>query len=254
VLAADPEGAAAIVGEARVDIRAIVSVGDHFGGRAVQISQEVAPLVLVEAEGVEPGPRLSTTGGTGVRHDQAGFLAGVMVGLGGASGWVGLVEETGGPQEALYRAGFEAGVRYGCPKCRLITTTAGEAAPDSLRVQGVEFLFVIPGPAAGEAAAQLAAGELQVVWVGELPTPELQVAGQVVFAAEPLIEQALEGLLAGQAGMAWSYAIENGGIRLGEIDPDALSPGRQRLLQEAYEAVAAGRLDLGIDPATGEQG
>jgi hypothetical protein len=76
----------------------------------------------------------------------------------------------------------------------------------------------------------------------------------VVFAVEPLIEQALEALVAGEPGTAWSYAIENGGIRLGEIDPEALSPGRQRLLQEAYEAVAAGRLDLGIDPATGEQG
>jgi len=254
VLTSDPEGASAIVGETRVDLRAIVSFGEHFGGRAAQIAAEVAPVVLVEPAQIEPGPRLSTVGEPGGRHDQAGFLAGVMVGLAGQTGWVGLVEGTGGPLEPVYRAGFEAGVRYGCPKCQLVSLTALEATTDAFRGQGVEVVFVVPGPAADEAGAQLAEGGLWLVWVGDLPTPNLRVAGQVVFAVDGLIKQALEALQAGQSGAAWPYAVENGGIRLGEVDPEAISPGRQRLLQEAYDAVAAGQLDIGIDPASGQEG
>jgi len=255
VLTADPEGASAIVGETRVDLQAIVSFGEHFGGRATQIAVEVAPVVLVEAGQIEPGPRLSTVGEPGGRHDQAGFLAGVMVGLAGqTAGWVGLVEGTGGPLEPVYRGGFEAGLRYGCPKCRLVTSTASEATADGFQAQGVQVVFVIPGPAAAEAGLRLAEGGLWLVWVGDLPTADLRVAGRVVFAVEGLIQQALEALLAGQSGVAWPYAIENGGIRLGEVDPQAISPGRQRLLLEAYEAVAVGQLELGIDPITGQEG
>jgi hypothetical protein len=38
------------------------------------------------------------------------------------------------------------------------------------------------------------------------------------------------------------------------VDPEAISPGRQRLLQAAYDAVAAGQLDIGIDPVSGQEG
>jgi len=178
-----------------------------------------------------------------------------MVGLAGQTvGWVGLVEGTGGPREPVYRAGFEVGLRYGCPKCRLVTSPASEATADGFRAQGVEVVFMIPGPAAAEAGAQLAEGGLWLVWVGELPTPDLRVAGQVVFAVDGLIQQALDGLQVSEQGVAWPYAIANGAIRLGEVDPEAISPGRQRLLQEAYDAVAAGLLDIGIDPVSGQEG
>ncbi|MGH2621331.1 MAG: hypothetical protein ACRDHG_12295, partial [Anaerolineales bacterium] len=153
-----------------------------------------------------------------------------------------------------YRGGFEAGLRYGCPKCRLVRSPASEATVDVFRGQGVEVIFVVPGPEAAQVAARLAEGGQWLGWVGELPVPDLRVAGQVVFAADGLIQQALDALQAGQTGAAWPYAIENGGIRLGKLDPEAISPGRQRLLQEAYEAVAGGQLDLGIDPATGQEG
>lgn len=254
LLSSDPEGASAIVGETRVDLQAIVGFGELFGGRAAQIATDVAPVVLVEGGEIGPGPRLSTVGEPGGRHDQAGFLAGVMVGLGGETGWVGLVQGTGGSLELVYRAGFEAGLRYGCPKCQLVLSPASEATVDGFRGQGVEVVFVIPGPGAAEAAAQLVEGGMWLVWVGELPTPDLRIAGQVVFAADGLILQALDALQAAEPGAAWPYSIENGGIRLGDVDPEAISPGRQRLLQAAYEAVAAGQLDIGIDPATGQEG
>jgi hypothetical protein len=117
----------------------------------------------------------------------------------------------------------------------------------------VEVAFVVPGPGAAETAAQLVEGGLWLVWVGDLPTPDLRIVGQVVFAADGLILQALDAMQAGEPGAAWPYSIGNGGIRLGDVDPEAISPGRQRLLQEAYDAVAAGQLDLGIDPVSGQE-
>ena len=252
VLNSDPESSSAIVGETRVDLQAIVSFGEHFGGRAAQIATDVAPVVLVEAGQIEPGPRLSTVGEPGGRHDQAGFLAGVMVGLAGQTGWVGLVEGTGGPLEPVYRAGFEAGLRYGCPKCRLVSLSASEATADGFRVQGAEVVFVPPGLLAAEVAARLAEGGLWLVWIGEVPIEKAMLAGRVEFAPDLLIVSALEALLAGEPGTTWPYTIENGGILLADVDPEAISPGRQRRLHEAYDAVAAGNLDIGIDPLTGQ--
>ena len=253
VLRSDPEGASALVSETRVDLRAIVSFGADFGGRADQIAAEVAPVVLVEAEGIEPGLRLSTVGEPGARHDQAGFLAGVMVGLAGETGWVGLVEGTGGPFTAIYKGGFVHGLRYGCPKCRLVSLTASEATADGFRGQGVEVVFVPPGLLAAEVAARLAAGGLWLVWIGDDPIENAMLAGRVVFAPDDLVLAALEALVAGEPGAAWPYSIENGGILLADVDPEAISPGRQRRLHEAYDAVAAGNLDIGIDPLTGQE-
>lgn len=249
----DPEGANAILSETRLDVRAILSFGENFGGRVAQVAGEVAPVVLLEAGEISPGPRLSTVGEPGARHDQAGFLAGVMVGLAGETGWVGLVEETGGPFAAIYKGGFEHGLRYGCPKCRLVSLLASEATADGFRVQGVEVVFVPPGPLAAEVAARLAAGGLWLVWIGDNPIENAMLAGRVVFAPDDLVLAALESLVAGEPGAAWPYSIENGGILLADVDPEAISPGRQRRLHEAYDAVAAGNLDIGIDPLTGQE-
>jgi len=58
----------------------------------------------------------------------------------------------------------------------------------------------------------------------------------------------MQALLSGQPGQAWPYSVESGSIRVVEVNPAALSAGRQLLLDEVVGALAAGSLDPGVDP------
>jgi len=232
---------------------AIVSVQEALDGDLQQAAAEGIPVVMVDVRGVDPGPSLSTVGENGARHDQAGFLAGVMAGLASQSGSVGEVTATGGPQEAAYSAGFSQGLLWGCPQCELVSQPAAEMSPDGFRAKGVDVVFPIPGPAADEVAEVLGAGGLPMVWVGEGGPPGETRVGRVIFEADRLVIPALEALMETGEGEAWPYSIESHTILIVDINEDLLSPGRQRLLDEAYEAIAAGELDIGTD-TEGPQG
>lgn len=226
-----------------------VSFGEPTGAVVVEF-----PGVIVEGPQVGPGDHLSTIGGAGTRYDQAAFLVGVMAGLGSRTGVVGLVEETGGVHEQVLSQAFVQGLRYGCPRCRLVRQPAAAASVETLASEGVDVLFTIAGPAAAGVWERLAVGSWQAVWVGDPPpavAPQSFVGG-VAYAPEALIVPALEAVLAGEPGREWPYAVETKGLRLEGLNDTSLSPGRVRLLEAAWEALVAGELDIGVDPATGE--
>ncbi|GMR10497.1 MAG: hypothetical protein BMS9Abin28_1318 [Anaerolineae bacterium] len=225
---------------------AAVSVQEALDGDLQLAAGQGISVVMVDAPGVDPGPSLSIVGNG--RYDQAGFLAGVMTGLASQTGWAGQVTATGGPQEAAYGAGFAQGLLWGCPKCELVSQPAAEMTVDGFRAKGVDVVFPFPGPAADEVAELLGAGGLPMVWVGEGGPPAETRVGRVIFEADRMVVPALEALMETGEGKAWPYSIESRTILLVDINADLLSPGRQRLLEEAYEAIAAGDLDIGTDP------
>jgi hypothetical protein len=49
------------------------------------------------------------------------------------------------------------------------------------------------------------------------------------------------------------YSLENGGLVFADFINDWVSSARQTYLNGVLEEVAAGRLDIGIDPETGEE-
>ena len=240
---ADPSGAVAYLREARPHIAAVVSNQETLDGDLQQAAAEGIPIVLVNAPGIEAGSLLSTVGN--LRHDQAGFLAGVMIGLASETGWVGQVTATGGPDETAYNAGFTQGLLWGCPKCQLVSQTAAELTLDGFRAKGVDVVFPFPGSTTDDAAGVLAGGGIPMVWVGEGGPPQEALIGRLVFEDGPLVSLALENLLTTREGQAWQPSIESHSLLPVDISSEFLSPGRQRLLEEAYEAIAAGELDIG---------
>jgi hypothetical protein len=211
-------------------------------------------VIIVDPPGIAAGGNVSTIGG-GLRRDQAGFLAGVLAGLASESGWVGRIDGTGSDQEAVYQASFTHGLRYGCPRCGLVTAMVGEATPDLFRGNGVDVVWAVPGPGADRALAALGESGLWIVWAGHSPAGvrSEEIAGGVGLAPEAVVVQALDALMAGEGGRDWPYEVANGSLALQDLNADAVSPGRQRLLMEAQEALATGVLDTGIDPQTGEE-
>jgi hypothetical protein len=235
-------------------VQAIVWVGGGFGPEASGWAGGL-PLVVVDPEGVAAGGRLSTVGEPGARHDQVSFLAGVLAGLVSQTRSVGLITATGGEHEAVGRMAFVHGLRYGCAGCRLVESSAAEVRPETLAGEGVDVVSAVPGPEAEAGLSLLAEAGLWVVWTSEPPRGVAveRLAGGVRFAPEALVDQALEALLAGEEGRGWPYSVENGGIQLAGLNVAAVSPGRQRVLEAAYQALADGELDPGVDPASGEE-
>ena len=213
-------------------------------------------VVIVDPMGIAAGGSVNTIGGI-IRRDQAGFLAGALAGLASESGWVGRIDGTGGEAEAqtIYQASFMHGLRYACPGCRLVTAAASEATVDLFRGNGVDVVWAVPGPEADAVLAALAEGGLWVVWAEHAPAgvrPE-QIAGGAGFAPEAVVAEALDASLAGEAGRDWAYDVASGSLGFAGLNGDAVSPGRQRLLLEAQEALRTGALDTGIDPQTGQE-
>jgi len=201
--------------------------------------------VVVDPTGTPSSPFISTIGASDASWKEAGFLAGVMTGLIGDSQVAGVVaddEQWGGD----LAAGFEQGLRYTCPRCRQVRAEGASLDVREFVRQGIEGVFVAPGGRAGELAAVLKEGGLWVVWVGDLPTEAIQerLAGRVVLEPAALVAQALDALAAGEGGQRWPYSVGTGGMALGDVNSQAISPGRQRLADEAEQKLASGALDL----------
>jgi hypothetical protein len=242
---ANPSGASAYLRDSQTNVVAVVSVQEALDGQLQQSAAEGIPIVAINVPGIEPAASLSTVGNA--RHDQAGFLAGVMTGLASQTGWIGQVTATGDPHEQTYRLGFTQGLLWGCPKCQIISQTASEMTLDRFRANSVDVVFIFPGTAASEAAQVLVEGNLPMVWVGENGPPTKVLVGRLIFEEGSLVILALDVLLSTGEGQAWPLSIETSTLFPVDINDELLSPGRQRLLEEAYGAIAAGELDIGTD-------
>jgi hypothetical protein len=232
----------------------VVAVDGDAGAVEAWSAVPGLPVLVVGPRGIAPSGTLSTIGGS-IRRDQAGFLAGVLAGLASESGWVGRIDGEVGEASAVYQAAFEHGLRYGCPRCRMVSLAIGEATSDRFLAGGVDVVWVVPGSGAASLLTSLAGSGLRVVWVEDPPAdaPRQQVVGGVRFAPEVLVTMALDSILAGEPASDWPYDLTSGGLQLVEVNDAAISPGRQRLLREAVEGLATGALDAGVDPQTGEE-
>jgi hypothetical protein len=179
---------------------------------------------------------MTSTIGPEVAYDQAGFLAGVAAGLATQSGLIGILPGAG--EAGGWRMGFKEGLLYSCPKCQLESVADPGQAAFAMDVIGIP-------PEADVAVADPGGDAPWIVVFGEAPDGwEERVAARVRTAPEALVGPAL-GRLAGRApGEAWVFATTDGGLAT-EVDPRAISPGRERLLREAEARLAEGRLVVG---------
>ncbi len=238
--------ASAYLRESKPHVAAVVSAGEALDGGLQQAASEGIPVVMVDVPGVEPGPLLSIV--SNARHDQAGFLAGVMTGLASQTGWIGQVTATGGSDEQAYNAGFTQGLAWGCPKCQLISQTASEMTLDRFSANGVDVVFPFPGPDVADVVEALSGRGIPAVWVGENGPLTNMLVGRVVFEDGFAVILALEELMEQGEGRRWRPSIETYSIIPVDINDEHLSPGRQRLLEDAYWAISAGELDIGTEP------
>jgi hypothetical protein len=240
--------------QAQVGLRAVVVDAGDGGGEILGEAPAGIEIVLLDALPATASPNVYSVGGE-ARHDEAGFLAGAMAGLASSSWVIGLVVDTGGEHQSVYEASFNHGLRYTCPYCYVVGLGMAELTPEALASTRVDVAFVIPGPREWQASQSLGQAGVWVVRVGRTPLADAteSLAGGVEFCPQELLPGVLDAVLQGEEGRDWPYAAGNGGIQLGEFNAEAISPGRQRVLQEIKEALASGELEVGVDPLTGEE-
>ena len=202
--------------------------------------------VVVDPTIQASSPFVSTIGATDASWKEAGFLAGVLTGLIGESQAAGVVADVEWEGAGELAAGFDQGLRYTCPRCRQVHADASSLDIGEFVRQGVEGVFVSPGGRAREVAALAAGGGLWVVWVGDVPSDAIsgRLAGRVLLEPAGLLAQALDALAAREDGQKWPYSVRSGSLAFEDVNPDAISPGRQRLANQAEQKLASGELDL----------
>jgi hypothetical protein len=209
-------------------------------------SGQVGQVVILDASRSSPGPGALTVGEPGGRRDQAGFAAGLLAGYVNRSGWVGLIHTEPGEAAAAYGHGYNLGLRYACPRCRLMEWQAAEVTADLLRANAVDVLLVLPGGEVDRGWDVARQAESWIVWLEDAPADPAgsRAAGGVSFDILGPLRAALQALLDGEDQTSWPYSVENGGVTIHDVDPRALSPGRRRLLEEALTQIASGELSI----------
>jgi len=232
-------------------------------------------FISVQQKSGEAAPaNLLALGGSSSRADQAGFIAGAVAGFATQTQTVTVIGDPNSIEGRNYRNGFLHGVRYTCPKCRVLNIDVMDlndgAEPSATAAKYVILDSDVFFAAAGEAGDQALVAAAQAgAWVigsggdvyqtrfgGGASAGAEKVLTSVYFDPGAAVYQALAAFHAGQPlTSAQPFSAANGAIHLAPYrDPQGvLSTLDQRDIATALAQLADGSLDTGIDPATGEE-
>jgi hypothetical protein len=204
--------------------------------------------------GLQAAANLSIIAPEGLRHDQLGYALGYLAALTTPEYRIGALALDSFPPSLSLVRGFVAGGTYYCGLCRplhppyLAYPALLDAAPPDPAAAGITVLLLAPVPAsAAEAGIQASAG-FTLVGVG---TPSAELAPLWLASADFDIVGALDRLWeesqTGVGGVTLPL-----GIRLHSVDEGRVSAGRLALTERMIAELVAGRIDTGVDPATGQ--
>jgi hypothetical protein len=200
-----------------------------------------------------------------IQPDQQGFMAGVISALVTPDWRVGVISVSDTAEGIAARTGFLNGVVYFCGTCRQIyppffdsqnqliqyplfvelpsgaADNEWEAVADSLLSRSVDTIYVAPG-AGGESLLNYLA-QAGVKLVGSNPPIEglsenwiASVAPDPSFSLYSLVQMALQGQEIPKNAISFQIA---------HINPELLSPGRQKLAESILDDLLAGFIEAG---------
>ncbi len=257
----------------------VVVDGADLAPAAEQAARDFPSVYVIsvnpEAEGAaDLPPNLYVIGGPGARLDQIGFMAGVTAGLATETKTVTMIGDPNSVAGLNYSNGFLHGVRYACPRCRVLSIdvldledgTAASAEAVKYEALKSDVFFAAAGGAGDVALVAAAqAGAFALGSGGDVYLTRFG-RGAGAGAERVLTSVYFDGAAAVYAALASFHA---GAPRLGHPSPSAATgalafaplrdaAGRLTELERADLAATLGRLadgslDTGIDPATGEE-
>lgn len=204
--------------------------------------------------GLQAAPNLSRVAPEGLRHDQLGFALGYLAALITPEYRIGALALDASPSSLSLVRGFVAGGTYYCGLCRplhppyLGYPALLDSAPADPAASGIRVLLLAPAVTAPADAGISTSSGLSLMGVGE---PGAQMESLWLASADFDVAGALENLWqqtqTGTGGVALPL-----GIRMHSVDVARVSPGRLALTERLIADLVAGRIDTGVDPATGQ--
>jgi peptide/nickel transport system substrate-binding protein len=251
----------------------IVTVGFMMGDTTKKMA-EANPNVKFAIVDFAYEPVIPNVEGLVFREDQSGFMAGVLAGQMTKSKTVGIVAGMEIPAVKKFRNGYENGVAYVCPDCKVIGVyidsftdpARGKAAAESQIAEGADVIFGAGGPTG---SGGILGAAQQGVWVIGVDQDEYLTtfkggkekgADKLLSSAGKRVDVAVYNAIKAAAtdtfrgGTAVFDAASNGVGLTPFHDTEAAIPAEVKAkLDETFKMLADGKLDTGVDPAGGDK-
>lgn len=251
------------------ETKIVVAIPPASGIAELASAAPETQFLAVKLPGVEPGQNISVIGSQADRPDWRGFSAGYLAAAITPDWRVGVVSELDTPAGNAARWGFTNGVTYLCGLCRSVyppypdtgyplvvqlPPSAAQAdwqsAVNYFKVWQAGTIYVAPEVANLGLLNELAQAGINIIGVGQAP-PELKSNWVASLGSENPLDAVQE---------IWSSLLEGRGnqvvelpLRIENVNPDLLSPGRQGLVEKMLADLMAGYIDTGVNPVTGER-
>ncbi len=248
------------------EVKMVVALPPDPGLAALAAAAPGTQFLAVDIPGLAASGNLQLVQSQSARPDQQGFLAGYLASLLTPDWRVGVISTSGDPAGKAQRQGFLNGAVFYCGLCRpayppfvqypvSAELTVGAAAADqqaaaeALIAQGVSTVYVAPGAGDASLLEYLAGQGVNII--GGVTPPESVKNNWVAT----LSGDWLEGVrLAWEAALSGQQVAGDSSLPLAitNVNETLFSVGRQRLAEQVRDELAAGMIDTGVDPATGD--
>jgi hypothetical protein len=250
----------ALVGPA---LKVVIALPPDPGLAALTVAAPGVQFLAVGIPSLAAASNLSSIGATGIPVDQQAFLAGYMAALVAPEWKVGILSQKDTPGGDAAVNAFTNGFTFYCGSCRnpLFPQPAGiypvivriptDAKPgdytayaDLLIHNIVKVAFVYPEVATPELLSYMS--QKKMLLIGQT-LPGRDVSSHWIASIQPDIVSAIQNifpdLIAGQGGK-----IVPTPLFLADINPDLLSPGKLRLVQDVLTGLQNGTIATGVTP------
>lgn len=242
-------------------LKVVIAFPPDPGLAALSAAAPQTQFLAIGIPGLKATPNLSTVGASGPPIDQQAFLAGYTAALLAEDYRIGIVTLKGDPQGMAAEAAFINGMHYYCGLCNPafppfysypirieipsdVSTSQYPLYGGPLQNYMASVVYVYPPVATPELLGSLAQSGLELI--GEsLPSASLKSSWIASLKPEllPVIQQIFPDLLAGHGGQTIASPLS-----LMDVNPDLLSAGKQRLVQNVLDGLQAGLISPGVTP------
>ena len=242
------------------DLRIVVVLGPDPGLQDLATAMPRTQFVGIGIPGIHATSNLSVIGSDEARPDQLGFAAGYLAAAITDEWRVGVIGLSDTAPGVATRQGFINGAIYFCGLCKQVyppyysyplyvempasaSSSEWQSAGSILVDRAVKTVFIAPGAGDSDLFSYLAGAGVNLIGSGP---PPAALKDRWVASIRPGYATALKALwpnlLDGSNGSSVQAVPE-----IGDLNPDLLSPGRQRLVNNLLNELVEGYIDTGVD-------
>lgn len=235
-------------------ITLLVAIPPDIGLQSWASAHPLVQTAALGIAGLQAAPNLSRIGADGLRYDQLGFSLGYLAAMVTPEYRLGALARDTSPAALSLAHGFVAGGTFYCGLCRpthppyVAYPVLLEGTDADLASAGLTTLLVAPPPTSLADLGLAPSAGIAFLGPGEPPD---DLAGLWIASAEFDIASAVRALWEqverGEGGGTYPLSI-----RFHAVDAARVSEARLRRAEALLEDLAAGRIDTGIDPQTGQ--